>query len=100
MKAGTAGRVVTPHGPSDSARLSTVTDRAAPLACRSPIRTMPYCVASRVSAVTHGLVARIVSHHQLLFISLTRSISTKPGSAKSYVDDMITSHMRFAGTVL
>ena len=30
-----------------------------------------------------GLVARMFSHHQLLFISLTRSISTKPGSAKS-----------------
>ncbi len=29
----------------------------------------------------HGLVARIVSHHQLLFISLTRSIRMKPGSA-------------------
>ncbi len=40
------------------------------------------------------------SHHQLLFISLTLSMSTKPGSAKSYVDDMITSHTRFAGTVL
>ena len=30
-----------------------------------------------------GLVARMFSHHQLLFISLTRSMSTKPGSAKS-----------------
>src|SRR6185369_13783289 len=48
----------------------------------------------------HGLVARMFSHHQLLFISLTRSISTKPGSAKSYVDDMMTSHRRRAGSVL
>src|SRR5918995_3131936 len=48
----------------------------------------------------HGLGARMFSHHQLLFISLTRSISTKPGSAKSYVEDMITSHMRRAGSVL
>ncbi len=29
----------------------------------------------------HGLVARMFSHHQLLFISLTRSIRMKPGSA-------------------
>ena len=28
-----------------------------------------------------GLVARMFSHHQLLFISLTRSIRMKPGSA-------------------
>src|SRR4029450_8081398 len=47
-----------------------------------------------------GLVARMFSHHQLLFISLTRSISTKPGSAKSHVEDMITSHTRRAGSVL
>src|SRR5262245_59781627 len=47
-----------------------------------------------------GFVARMFSDHQLLFISLTRSISTKPGSAKSYVEDMITSHMRRAGSVL
>src|SRR5262249_39301093 len=47
-----------------------------------------------------GLVARMFSHHQLLFISLTRSISTKPGSAKSYVEDMMTSQMRRAGSVL
>ena len=43
----------------------------------------PFAVCTQVSAVTHGLVARMFSHHQLLFISLTRSISTKPGSAKS-----------------
>ena len=30
-----------------------------------------------------GLVARMCSHHQLLFISLTLSIRMKPGSAKS-----------------
>ena len=30
-----------------------------------------------------GLVARMFSQNQLLFISLTLSISTKPGSAKS-----------------
>ena len=30
-----------------------------------------------------GLVARMFSHHQLLFISLTRSIRMNPGSAKS-----------------
>ena len=53
--------------------------------CRSasPIGTMPNWVASRVSAVTQGLVARMCSHHQLLFISLTLSIRMKPGSAKS-----------------
>ena len=48
----------------------------------------------------HGLVARMFSHHQLLFISLTRSMRMNPGSAKSYVDVMITSHMRRAGSVL
>jgi len=30
-----------------------------------------------------GLVARMFSHHQLLFISLTRSMRMNPGSAKS-----------------
>src|SRR5262249_39159685 len=47
-----------------------------------------------------GLGARMFSHHQLLFISVTRSMRMKPGSAKSYVEDMMTSHMRRAGSVL
>ena len=60
----------------------------------------PSAVCTQVSAVTQGLVARMFSHHQLLFISLTRSMRMKPGSAKSYVDVMMTSHMRRAGSVL
>jgi hypothetical protein len=50
---------------------------------RSPTWRGPSAVCTQVSAVTQGLVARMFSHHQLLFISLTRSMSTKPGSAKS-----------------
>ncbi len=40
------------------------------------------------------------SQNQLLFISLTRSIKIKPGSAKSYVLLIITSHKRRALMVL
>ena len=39
------------------------------------------------------------SHHQLLFISLTRSIRMKPGLGEVVRRDMITSHMRRAGSV-
>ena len=48
----------------------------------------------------HGLVVRMFSQNQLLFISLTRSIKIKPGSAKSYVLDIMTSHKRRALMVL
>ena len=49
----------------------------------SPTWRGPPAVCTQVSAVTQGLVARMFSQNQLLFISLTLSIRMKPGSAKS-----------------
>ena len=46
----------------------------------------------------HGLVARMSSQNQLLFISLISSIRMNPGSAKSYVDDMMASQIHRART--
>ena len=43
-----------------------------------PSRQAPY---GGSGCSPQGLVARMFSHHQLLFISLTRSIRMKPGSA-------------------
>ncbi len=84
MNAGFAGRTAVPFAPSSaSVRVSTVTSSASREAHSSTIGTMPNCVARRVSPVTHGFVARMVSSNQLLFCSLTLSIRTNPGSAKS-----------------